>query len=175
MKGSELLGEIIALFILIGISFVAVGIVLWVMNLTEETDWGSTYALTLNPIHQPIKYEIMLLSYIETTQPSGSSGPMTPVKRIIFNAVEQETTDINNVDVGGQTFDLQTISKPIFDGWFRKDPYLLMLKIGEEEYPLAGTSKSFVGIEDKKIPVKKVAVPIKTPSNEGMLILYVEG
>lgn len=176
MKGSELLGQIIGLFILIGISFVAIGMILWTIQITETTGWGSTYSLILAPIHQPIKYEVMVLSYLEVTH----SG--IPTKNIIFEAIESGITDKDDLEEiivtdGSESheFNLPLLSKDAFDGWFGEDPYVLLIEIDDEPYRLAGSGRSFVPTTDEKIAVRKVTIPIKTATNEGSLILYVRG
>jgi hypothetical protein len=172
MKGSELLGDMISILVMIGISFVAGGVVLWVMNITEQTDWGSTYSLILNPMHQPIKYEEMILSYLETTHTTSASGPAISTKRIILEAVDQGNP--RSVIVDGQKFDLFSITQPTFDSWFQGAPYLFMLKIKGVEYPLGGSSTKFVGKEEKKISVRSLKIPVNTAKGSGELIMYVK-
>ena len=170
MKGSELLGQIVALLVLVGISFVAGGLILWVMNITEDTAWGSTYALTLNPIHQPIKYEIMIMGFMETTH----NGITT--KEIILKAIEtcDNSACLTDIEIGDNTFDIRAISKSVFDNWFEETPYLFMIEIDDIKYRLAGASTGFIDYEDNRISVKTMNIPIKTATTEGALILYVE-
>ncbi|MBR9682215.1 MAG: hypothetical protein GOV02_00935 [Candidatus Aenigmarchaeota archaeon] len=174
MKGSELLGQIIALFILIGISFVAGGIVLWVVNITETTDWGATYSLVLTPVHQPIKYEAMMLSFLETTYSDVAT------KNIIFSGLENYDYTLDNggldeIDVGVAEVNLRTISKTTFDDWFGDNPYVFIFKIEDNYYKLAGSSKPFRDNEDRKISLRRIIIPIQGSENEGELILYVRG
>ena len=177
MKGSELLSQLVLLFVLIGVGFVAGGLVLWVTNITHETGWGSTYALVLHPIHQPIKYESMLMAYLETTHVSETGMPEVPMKEIIIKAIEDDTPEDVTITYESETqeFDLGTISTNVFDSWFEGDPYLFVIEIEGIEHRVAGSSGSFIDIEDKKISVKKLKVPIVTSKNDGAMIMYVQG
>lgn len=167
MKGSELLGQIIALLVLVGISFVAGGIILWTMNITEDTGWGSTYSLTLNPIHQPIKYEAMILSYMEVTHDG------VPAKDMIVNSIDNGDP-LTDVNVDGKTFDLIEITRNVFDSWFGDEPYILFIERNGVRARVAGSSLRFVDYQDNKISVKTLNIPITTGSSEGALILYAE-
>lgn len=167
MKGSEMLGDIISMMMLIGVSFIAGGVILWTLNITQSTGWGAMYSLTLDPVHQPIKYETMILSYIEITENSA------PIKSLVLKAIEQGTVD--EISYKGSEFDLESVTTEIFDKWMQGEPYLLVLKMSGVENHLAGSSKSFVGIENKRFSVKKINIPIRSVSKEGELIMYVYG
>ena len=65
MKGVELLASLLALLIMIGITGLLGSVIILVIELAKSVT-PPTYNLYLSPIYPPIKYEGMLLSYLET-------------------------------------------------------------------------------------------------------------
>lgn len=167
MKGVELLASIVGLLFLVVVSFVAGGIIIWTQNMVTLTGMGATYTLILSPFHEPIKYESMLLSYLELEHQGYA------VKDIIVEAANQKL--VSNIYIDGKyVTELPEFTRQKFGLWFGDNPYLLILYSEGEERVITGNKDAFIPSEKEKLMVRKVRMKIYSPVHDSELILYVK-
>jgi hypothetical protein len=155
MKGIELFGSIVALIIMFMGSVIFQGINIFVLNNLERS---FTFRLALSPIYPPIKYEVMLLAYLESTD--DVSG--IQIKKILTYAAYQR--NITNVFIGEKEITtLPDTSSKIFLQWFKDSEsrgYLLVLNVAGRPYVLAENKRGFVILSDSILNLKKVSIPL---------------
>lgn len=169
MKGVELIASIIAFLFLFAVSFVLIGLVIYVDNVVRPLT-HSTYQLVVSPIHQPIKYETLLLAYLETTD----NG--VPMKKILTEAANQDKpgTSSNPAYVDGVAVDnLLEYSQKIFSNWMGNSPYVLVLRIDDHEYILSEDREGFPLNDRDILNVRKISTKIFSPNHDSSLDLYV--
>jgi hypothetical protein len=153
MKGIELIGTLIALLAMFGVSAFMGGIVIIVLNTASNK---VPYTMILSPIYPPIKYEGMLLSYLESTD--DHSG--FQIKKILMYAAYQR--NITNVFVEGNKevtiADLTDTSTRIFNQWVGKNYYMLIFNIDGQAYVLAGNK--FISTYDKVTKIRRISIPV---------------
>ncbi|MFH0929451.1 MAG: hypothetical protein V1818_03790 [Candidatus Aenigmatarchaeota archaeon] len=158
MKGIELLASILALMIMIGVGSLFGGIIISVINLSEQPSLGPIhYEMFMFPAYPPVKYETMLLSYLETTEPS--SG--LQIKKILTYAAYQRTID--SIYIEGETIsrsELEQATRDVFEKWLPGGAYLIELKIGKENHVIAKNSDVLGKLSKEVLRIRKISVPL---------------
>lgn len=168
MKGVELLAMIIAFFFLFAITFILGSITIYVENVVRGLGFHKSYSMVVSPIHLPVKYELMLLSYLETTEHRTGIPP----KKILTAAATENTTTYIYID-GEIIHDLPQFTENIFGIWMGEEAYLLILDVEGYERVIAGNKNAFALEEVEAIRVKKVSTEIFSPIHKSHLDLYV--
>ena len=155
MKGVEVIAEIVSLLVMIGLSAVLGGLIIITLNYVtllkaSPIDVTAEYTMALSPLYAPIKMEDALLSYLETTDPSGLQ-----IKKIITYAAYQET--VTNVFVEGNEINLAASSSQIMSQLIKNDAYLLILNVRGRPYVLADNKKAFA--MDKTLSLSRISFP----------------
>jgi len=155
MKGVELLASLIAILIMLGITSLLSGIIIFVLNAANQpTSSRINYEMYLSPIYPPIKYEAMLLSYLESTDSSGYQ-----IKKILAYAAYQK--NITNVFVEGREItSLSTSSKQILDNWIERDGYILILNVGGNPYVISENKRAIQNLPDSRLTIRRISIPL---------------
>jgi len=155
MKGVEVIAEIVSLLVMIGLSAVLGGLIIITLNYVtvlkaSPIDVTAEYTMALSPLYAPIKMEDALISYLESTDPSGLQ-----IKKIITYAAYQET--VTNVFVEGNEINLAASSSQIMSQLIKNDAYLLILNVRGRPYILADNKKAFA--MDKTLSLSRISFP----------------
>jgi hypothetical protein len=156
MKGIELLSSLIALLFLIGIGTFLGGIVILVINMvTLPSTNPIDYELQLAPSYPPVKYQTMLLSYLETTDESGFQ-----IKKILAYAAYQG--NVTNVFIDGtEVTTLGSSTSDMFNEWIPREFYVLGLNINGKEHIISRNTGSSSG---SMLNLREISVPIYVDS-----------
>lgn len=162
MKGIELISEIIAMLIMIGLTAALGGVIIIGINFVKSADAlpligeniPKTYIMGVSPIYPPIKNEEMLLAFLEITDEN--SG--VQVKKILTYAAYQN--NVKNVFVDGKEIDLTDVSTRIFSKWFGNDGYMLILNINGYPYVLSQNKKSLPILPDNILRIRRISYPV---------------
>jgi len=159
MKGVELLASLIAILMMIGISALLGGAIIFVLNavrqpLSDRID----YELYLSSIYPPVKFETMLLSYLESTEENSGFQ----IKKILTYAAYQK--NITNVFVEGnnEVTMLSESTYGIFSVWLGGNGYIITLNVGDDQYIIAENTRAFPTLPDKALKLKRISVPLYT-------------
>jgi len=161
MKGVELLAELVSLLVMIGVTIVLGGVMIMSLNLVQAAspfaEWigrpiEKEWVMVLSPLYQPIQYEDMVLSYLESTDDSGLQ-----IKKIIAYAAYQE--NVTNVFIDGKEIDLVDSSSKIFSQWFEESGYILVLNIDGHPYVLAQNRRAFPIFSDRSLRLRRISQP----------------
>ena len=162
MKGIELLSSLIGILMLMGLGALMGGAIIFILNASiQPTTSKIDYEMFLSPIYPPIKYESMLLSYLETTEEV--SG--LQFKKILTYAAYQEDIDVVFVDGDKMVTTLSASSYDVFSLWLDRDGYMLVLNVDGKGYLIAENSRSLPKLPDQKFSVKRISVPLYIDSN----------
>lgn len=131
-KGVTLLGKIFTLFVLM-----AVGIMMTTFIFLATTYTGNTHRfdVTIRIFYLPIKYDLALSSFLETTDPQTG----LPMKRILTAAAIQRN---GIVSIPPYQIDVKDVADPILSDILKR-PYLL--KLANPELKLAGSEVGLTG------------------------------
>ena len=168
----ELLSSLIALLMLMGLGALMGGAIIFILNASIQPNSSKiNYEMYLSPIYPPIKYEAMILSYLETTEET--SG--IQFKRILTYAAYQE--NINDVFVEGdkEVTTLSASSYNIFSLWIEREGYLLVLNVDGKAYVIAENSRALPKLPDQKFNIKRISVPLYIDANSLKGVKYVKG
>ena len=151
MKGVELLSSLIALLFLIGIGTLVSGLVVLVISMVKmpSTD-PIDYELQLSSAYPPIKYQTMMLSYLESTGQSGMQ-----MKKILAYAAYQGNIDNILID-GTRVTTLSSSTADMFNKWIPREFYILSLNIGEKDYII---SKNTGFLSGGVMELREISVP----------------
>ncbi|MBN2202970.1 MAG: hypothetical protein JW700_02205 [Candidatus Aenigmarchaeota archaeon] len=154
MKGVELLASLFAVLIMIGIGSLLGGLVIFIINTAElPTSQPIDYEMQMHATYPPVKYETMLLSYLE------SDYEGMQFKKILAYAAYHENLDNLYVD-GIRIVDLEKSTKDVFDQWIPNQAYIIELNIDGNGIVIARSS-SLIGYRKNDITeVRKLSVPI---------------
>ena len=165
MKGVELLSSLIALLFLVGIGTLVSGIVVLVISMIELPSTNPiNYELQLSSAYPPIKYQTMLLSYLEATGQSGMQ-----IKKILAYAAYQGNVDNILID-GTMVTTLSSSTGDMFNKWIPREFYILSLNIGGKDYII---SKNTGSLSDGVMELREVSVPVYIDS--AVYNVYSEG
>jgi len=158
MKGVELLASLLALLMMVGISAFLAGILIFVINGEKQPSTTPiNYEMYYSPIYPPIKYEIALMSYLETNISNYK------IKKILaFAAYQRNATNII-VDGNVEITNLGDFSSKIFDQWLPNEPYLLILSASGREYVLVEKRKS-IQVSDT-LKIRRISIPLYIDSS----------
>jgi hypothetical protein len=161
MKGLELLASLIAIFMMLGIGALMGGAIIFILNAARQPSADKIdYELYLSPIYPPIKYEAMLLSYLEAEEEN--SG--IQFKKILAYAAYQKNT--TNIFVeGDEVTKLSESSYKIFSSWLENNGYLLAINIDGIAYVIAENKRALPTFPDQTMRVKRISVPLYIDRN----------
>jgi hypothetical protein len=156
MKGIELLSTLVALLMLLGISSILGGLVIYVINAVRQpTTSPIDYEMYLSPGYPPIKYQTMLLSYLESTE--ASSG-LQFKKIMIYAALQRNVTDIF---VDGYYIDtLGDATQTSFNKWIPEEFYLLALNVKGTNLIITKNDRALRALSSNVIKLRRVSVPV---------------
>jgi hypothetical protein len=158
MKGVELLASLLALLMMIGIGAFCGGIIIYIINVAHQPSATPiNYEMYLSPIYPPIKYETMLLSYLETNL------SYYPIKKILtYAAYQRNITNIfmdGNVSNGNEEItNLGYFSSNVFNQWIPGETYLLILNVDGKEYVIVQNRRSL--ITSDMVKLRRISIPI---------------
>lgn len=154
MKGVELLSSLIALLILLGMSSLLGGLLVFIINLAElPSTHPINYEMYYSAQYPPIKYETMLLSYLESTETA--SGYQ--IKKILAYAAYQN--NVNNIFVDGLEINtLGSSTSAIFNQWIPTEAYLLELTINGKDYIIA--ERGIRNLANSVLRMRRISVPV---------------
>jgi hypothetical protein len=156
MKGVELLSSLIALLILLGMSSLLGGLLVFIINLAESPSTHPiNYEMYFSPQYPPIKYETMLLSYLESTETA--SGYQ--IKKILAYAAYQR--NVTNVFV--DELEIKTLgssTSTIFNQWIPTEAYLLELTINGKDYIIAENERAIRNLANNVLRMRRISVPV---------------
>ena len=158
MKGVELLASLLALLIMIGITGLLGGVIIFVINLAKSGT-PPTYSLYLSPIYPPIKYETMLLSYLETNISDYQ------IKKILAYAAYQK--NVTNIFIDGkiEITGLTANTTNILNQWFTNEGYLLVLNVDGVGYIIAENRRAFSILPNSMLNLKRISIPLYIDSS----------
>jgi len=157
MKGIELLASLISILMMIGIAALLGGAIIFVLNAVRQPLSGRiNYEMYLSPIYPPVKYEIMLLSYLETTEEN--SGYQ--IKKILTYAAYQKSTTNIFVEGNNEVTTLSESSYKILSGWLEGDGYILALNVDGINYIIADNRRALPILPDEVLKLKRISVPL---------------
>ncbi len=166
MKGVQFWSLLLSTLVLIGVSIPILIIVVWANGLAE-TFGGATVNVTVEGLHLPIKYENIMMSYLETTSPRNG----IPMKTIIRNAAYQGTTQpyVNGVRI----VTLEQDSYDIMSMWVGDRYYLVTMTIDGGEERIAGSVGKMLSTSTKRLEIRRAPVKVIYPGGVTTLTLYV--
>jgi hypothetical protein len=166
LKGVELLASVLGLLMMIGIAAFLGGIMIFVISAAHQPSASKiTYEMFLSPIYPPIKYETMLLSYLESTE----TASKIPIKKILVYAAYQKKVDSIFID-GANVTTLGDSSVQIFNNWLQDEFYILILNVDGNEYTIASNRRALVILPDNMEKIKKISVPLYVDSKSFVLV-----
>jgi hypothetical protein len=162
MKGMEMLASLVAILFLIGIGSLIGGIVILVINLIHlPTTQPINYELYIFSSYPAIKYQTMMLSYLEATDENGIQ-----IKKILTYGVYQDNLDDVFVD-GTEVTTLGASTSEMFKKWIPNEFYVLSLSINGEGHVIA---KNFnPSGSDDTLKTRMVSVPVYIDRSNFML------
>lgn len=166
MKGDEFISSLISFIVLFAIGALMMGLIVWTNTYADKIAGEKILKIEVGVIHLPLKFEDMMLSYLETT----SSG--IPMKRALIYAAYQGT---NEPIIDGNLIDLNSETKDIIVKWMGDKPYILTMNINGVETVISTSLKSFPMSGGQKLDLRKINVPIIYPNGVTTLSLYVGG
>ena len=158
MKGVELLSSLIAILIMIGVGTLFGGIVIFAINLANlPTSRAIDYETYMFAAYPPIKYETMMLSYLETTEPTSGFQ----IKKILNYAAYQEKID--GIYIEGENItkpELEAATRNVIEQWIPQGAYLLELKVGDETYVITKNAGSLTAYSEDVLRIRKISIPL---------------
>ena len=140
---------------LIGVGSLLGGAIIFILNATRQPITSKVnYEMYLSPIYPPIKYETMLLSYLE----SEYSG--FQIKKILAYAAYQKNTTNIFVDGNNEVTKLSEYTYDVFSYWLEGNGYLLALNVGGKAYIIAENKRAFSIFPDEMFRVKRISIPL---------------
>jgi hypothetical protein len=155
MKGIELIASLIAILFMLGISSFLGGIIIIVTNFVEQPSTSPiNYEMYISPWYPPIKYESMLLSYLELTDASGIQ-----VKRILAYASYQNSVDSIFID-GKPVATLGATTSSAFDKWIPGEAYAIILNVNGVPHTIAQNAEAIRKISKGILSMRRISVPV---------------
>ncbi len=158
MKGVELIATLISLLTMLGITSLLGGIIVVTLNAVKTP---VSTEMVLSPIYPPIKYETMLLSYLESTD--ADTG--FQIKKILTYAAFQD--NITNIFIyppitpgNEEVKNLRSTTSRIFYTWLEKNGFIVVLNVDGYPHVLAQNIGGFVILSDNILNVKRVSIPL---------------
>jgi hypothetical protein len=155
MKGIELLSSLIAILVMLGFSSLFGGLLVFIINLAEQPSTNPiNYEMYFSATYPPIKYETMLLSYLESTDVSGLQ-----IKKILAYAAYQN--NVTNVFVDGtEITTLGSSSSTVFKQWIKDEAYLLELTIGGKGFVITKNDRAIRALSNNVLRLRRISVPV---------------
>jgi hypothetical protein len=155
MKGIELIASLIAILFMLGISSFLGGIIIIVTNAVEQPSTRNiNYEMYVSPYYPPIKYESMLLSYLEVTDASGIQA-----KRLLAYAAYQGSVD--SIFIGSkEVTSLGSTTSSTFDKWIPTQAYMIILNVDGKPYIIAQNAQAVNTLSKSMLNMRKISVPI---------------
>ena len=166
MKGDEFVAALISFIILFAMAAIIVGVLVYTNGL-HALSWGGSLDVVLVGTHLPIKYENMLLSYLEVTDDTNN----IPMKKIISYAAYQGTLT-PNVD-GVLVNNFKSDTAVIMSTWVSDRDYIVTLEINGAETMIAGNLGGTMISSAQKLVLRKATAPIIYPKGVTTLSLYI--
>jgi hypothetical protein len=157
MKGIELLSSIVALLMMLGIGSLFGGAIIFVLNAAmQPTSSKINYEMYLSPIYPPIKYESMMLSYLESTE---KVSGIQYKKILAYAAYQNNITDIF-IDGNKEVKTLESSTFDIFSYWLEREGYILALSVDGKAYVIAKNTRALPNLPTQKFKIRRISVPI---------------
>jgi hypothetical protein len=155
MKGIEVFASLVAILFLIGISSMLAGVAIMTLNLVSQPSTAPiNYEMRLSYLYPPIKYETMLLSYLEVTDTSGFQ-----IKKILMYAAYQNNIEDVFID-GKDVTTLKSTTSDIFTKWIPSNPYLISLNVKGKSYVIADKIRSSQTAQINALKLRKISLPV---------------
>jgi len=156
MKGIELLSSLIAILVMLGFASLFGGLLVFIINLSEQPSTNPiNYEMYFSPKYPPVKYEAMLLSYLESTETVSGFQ----IKKILAYAAYQN--NVTNVFIDGtEITTLDSSSSAIFNQWIKDEAYLLELTIGGKGYIITKNARAINALSNNILRLRRISVPI---------------
>lgn len=169
-KGSTLIGELIAFFFLIVLGYFMGGMIIYTHMLAQAAHVTINYDLTIESTSIPIKHELALMSFLESTYDI-CSGRKVPMKELITAAAVQ---NLSEVYIDGCIVNVSQASQGIFDasGWTTDRGFLLQLKKSDKNIRLAWDITQFKG-STTILRLQRISTKVISPFVDGTLELTV--
>jgi len=162
MKGVELIATLIAFLFMVGISIFLSGIIITALNFARTSqnycallgvNCKVSNTMYLYSAYPPLKYETMLLSYLEVTVEN------IQIKKLLAYAAYQK--NVTNIFVDDKEIkSLRSKSSAMMWQWLGKNGYLLALSIDGKPYVLADNKRAFPIASDDIVRLKRISIPV---------------
>ena len=143
------------------------GLIIYAHSLADAAEIKVNYSLTIEPTTVPIKHELALMSFLESTTNVG--GREVPMKKLIAASVVQNS---ENIYFNGESVPLDSISQNILNTWSTDKGFLLQIKKPDKNIKLVWNLVQFRGTESV-LRIQKISTRIISPFESGILELIV--
>jgi hypothetical protein len=167
LKGATLIGELIAFLFLIVLGYFMGGLIIYTHGLSTTLGLHINYNLTIEPTSIPIKHEVALLSFLESTH--AVSGEEIPMKKLIVASLVQNSS---NVYINGHFIHVDTAAQDILDAWSTDKGFLLRIRKSDGDIRLAWNIVNFKE-GTSVLRLQKISAAIVSPFKDGVLELIV--